>query len=87
MKEENGIFLISQPRSGSTLLQKILGTHSEIYTRSEPWIMFPFAYTLKTNGVWSEYDFNLASEAINEFIYNIDKNSNEFYIQSIREMH
>ena len=34
-KEEQLIFLISKPRSGSTLTQKLLGTHSQIYTKSE----------------------------------------------------
>lgn len=35
----NLIFLVSQPRSGSTLLQRILGGHSDIHTTSEPWFM------------------------------------------------
>ncbi|OGW74810.1 MAG: hypothetical protein A2Z72_06010 [Omnitrophica bacterium RBG_13_46_9] len=40
-KGENLIFLISQPRSGSTMLQRILGNHHDIYTVSEPWLMVP----------------------------------------------
>lgn len=42
--DNNLIFLISQPRSGSTLLQKILGNHSEILTVGEPWILLPGLY-------------------------------------------
>lgn len=38
---ENLIFLISQPRAGSTMLQKVLGSHPEIHTVSEPWVALP----------------------------------------------
>lgn len=41
MKDSNLIFLISQPRSGSTLLQKILNQHNEISTVGEPWLLLP----------------------------------------------
>lgn len=50
------IFLISQPRSGSTLLQAVLGSHPDIHTSSEPWIALPFIYALKQEG--SEFEFN-----------------------------
>jgi hypothetical protein len=42
LKDSNLVFIISQPRSGSTLLQKILSNASEISTASEPWILLPF---------------------------------------------
>ena len=53
--EKDIVFLISQPRAGSTLLQAILGTHPDIYTCSEPWIALPFVYAMKEEG--SEFDF------------------------------
>jgi len=56
MTDEQIIFLISQPRSGSTLLQAILGSHPEVHTCSEPWIALPFIYALKEKG--SEFEFN-----------------------------
>lgn len=37
----NLIFAISQPRAGSTLLQRILGSHPDILTVAEPWLMLP----------------------------------------------
>jgi len=80
------IFLISQPRSGSTLLQKLLGTHSEVYTRSEPWIMLHPAYALKANGIEAQYDFGLWSKAQDDFIGGI-KNGDELYIKEIRRMY
>lgn len=38
------LFLISAPRSGSTLLQRMLGSHSEVFTHPEPHLMTPLAY-------------------------------------------
>ena len=35
------IFLFSLPRSGSTLLQRLLAAHSAISTVSEPWLLLP----------------------------------------------
>jgi len=35
------IFLIGLPRSGTTLLQRILATHSDIYSVAEPWVLLP----------------------------------------------
>jgi hypothetical protein len=87
MKEQNLIFLISQPRSGSTLTQIILGAHSNIYTRSEPWIMFNSAYSLKKVGMKSEYNFKTAHIAINDFISNIPDGDYTFYLETLKEMH
>jgi transposase-like protein len=80
IKEEQLIFLISQPRSGSTLTQKLLGAHSQIYTRSEPWLMLHPAYSLKREGLYSEYDIELEKTAFNGFIEDLP-NGNQTYIQ------
>ena len=40
--EKNLIFIISPPRSGSTLLQRILNNSSEIETTSEPWFLLHY---------------------------------------------
>lgn len=40
MKETDLIFLISLPRSGSTLLQRLLWEHDKIHTTGEPYIAF-----------------------------------------------
>ena len=86
MNENQLIFLISQPRSGSTLTQKLLGAHSEIYTRSEPWIMLNSAYSLKNVGIEAEYDFDLWRQGVNEFLGGI-KNGNELYVQELKKAH
>ncbi|UFS62268.1 sulfotransferase [Sulfurimonas sp. HSL-3221] len=62
------IFLFSLPRAGSTLLQRVLMAHSEIASAAEPWILLPYVYALKNQGVLSEYGHRHASNAINDFI-------------------
>jgi hypothetical protein len=43
------LFIFSISRSGSTLLQRILGAHEAIATSSEPWILLPLIGPLKKN--------------------------------------
>lgn len=60
-------FIFSLPRSGSTLLQRILAGHREISSVSEPWILLPLLYTLKSHGVNTEYSHSLSVEALEDF--------------------
>jgi Sulfotransferase family len=48
------IFLFSQPRSGSTMLQQMLGRHPAIHTLSEPWILLPPFLALRPDGYGSD---------------------------------
>lgn len=41
------IFLLSLPRSGSTLVQRVLSTYPEVATTSEPWLLLPFLTPLE----------------------------------------
>lgn len=50
------IFILCVPRSGSTLLQRILGSHEAVATSSEPWFLLPSLYALREPGVRTEYD-------------------------------
>lgn len=65
---EHLIFIISQPRAGSTLLQRMLATHPDIYTTSEPWLMLHPLYALREKGFEAEYNANLALEAVRDFL-------------------
>ncbi len=49
------IFILCVPRSGSTLLQRILGSHEAVATASEPWFLLPGLYALREPGVRAEY--------------------------------
>lgn len=61
------LFIFSLPRSGSTLLQRILSISQSISTASEPWILLPCIYALKTDGVYSEYWHKQSVRAIRDF--------------------
>ena len=86
MKEENLVFLISQPRSGSTLTQKILGANEKVYTRSEPWVMLRPAYSLKNEGMYAEYDCVLEKIALDSFIAD-QPNGRQTYIDELKNMY
>jgi hypothetical protein len=61
------LFLLSLPRSGSTLVQRVLGAHPDIATAAEPWVLLPHAYATRATGVYAEYGHALAARAIQEF--------------------
>jgi hypothetical protein len=44
MVHENLIILVGAPRSGTTMLQRVLGSHSQIFTHPEPHLLTPLAY-------------------------------------------
>ncbi len=67
-KGENIIFLISQPRAGSTLLQLVLAGHPDIATTSEPWIALHPIYALKHNEANATYNSDLAYYALLDFL-------------------
>ena len=79
------IFIISQPRAGSTLLQRILHGHPEIHTTAEPWVMLHPLYALKSQGISTDYDSSLASVALQDFLCSFPDGP-EAYIEAIREM-
>lgn len=62
------IFIISLPRSGSTLLQRLLSSSKEIKTHAEPWILLPFVDARNSALSYSKYGSNLSKVAINEFL-------------------
>lgn len=66
--DEKLIFLISQPRAGSTMLQRILGSHPEIHTLPEPWIMLHPLYALRRSGIAAEYNVEWAVNQSEAFL-------------------
>ncbi len=69
MNQKEIIFIISQPRCGSTLLQKILSNHSKVATHSEPWALLPILsddlyLKIKADREYNEY---IANNAVTDF--------------------
>lgn len=64
---KNLIFLISQPRSGSTMFQLMLARHPEIATTSEPWVALHPLFALR-HEIETKYDAKVARLALKEFL-------------------
>lgn len=80
---DNLIFLISQPRSGSTLLQHILAGHPRIDTRPEPWLMLHLLYPKRAQGLAAEYDARTAHVALSAFLSGMGSDGDPF-VESVR---
>lgn len=78
------IFLFSIPRSGSTLIQRIIAAHEGVATASEPWLALPYAYTFRPTGISGEYQHPLLVDAIEDFCAELPRGS-EDYRHALRE--
>ena len=73
-KGENLVFLLSMPRSGSTLLSMMLGSHPVICCPPEPWIILAVAEYLDLGNVRNvPYDRAMAEIAAIEFLLNPER--------------
>jgi len=77
------IFIFTLPRSGSTLLQTMLASHSQISTVPEPWILIPPLYALRKQGVFSEYNQTMTWKAIDDFIHRLPA-GRQSYLAGVR---
>lgn len=77
--DKNIIFILSLPRSGSTLLQKLLMSHSQIKSIAEPWILLPLIYLSKKSHQKSEFDYTSTLFAISDLISNLPNQRAYFY--------
>ncbi|MDC7995718.1 sulfotransferase family protein [Altibacter sp. HG106] len=68
MKEEELIFLISAPRSGSTYVQRILSNNAQVNTVSEPWILLNFMNQFDPTLVHTSVNNRLTHEAFQEYL-------------------
>ncbi len=74
------IFLISTPRSGSTLLMRILNATSAVYSRPEPHILPALAHL----GFWERvdeapYDQLQAQQAIRQFVADLPHQDDDYW--------
>jgi hypothetical protein len=77
--QERLIFVIGPPRSGSTMLQRMLGSHSAIYTHPEPHIVTPLAHLGYYETVdKAPYDHINAAEAIREYVEDLPGGEDDY---------
>ena len=82
--DEKVFFVVGPPRSGSTLLARMLGSHSKIYSRPEPHLLTPLAhlgYYAKVDK--APYDAVLAAESTREFVADLPHGEQD-YIDACR---
>lgn len=78
------IFVISPPRAGSTLLQHMLGSHSQILTYPEPHLITPLAFLGYYDLVdKAPYDHINAAEAIKLFVQGLPHGEAD-YLDAVR---
>ena len=67
LNDVNLVFIISQPRSGSTLLQSIVSNNEFMNTASEPWLLFHFLGYFNPHLIDAKYSSKLAHEGTKDF--------------------
>lgn len=65
------LFLLSLPRSGSTLLQRALSRHPEISTVTEPWIALPLLNLKNPHTANAHYSHYFAAQALLDLCDNV----------------
>jgi hypothetical protein len=62
-------FLVSTPRSGSTLLGAMLAGHADVLCPAEPWVLLPLASLVRGEVFFSgAFDQGLTSQAVKELL-------------------
>lgn len=82
--DEHLIFIISQPRSASSMLQLLLNSHPKITSLPEPWLILPLVYTFKYPGVKADYNSSFAFHGLNDYLRSVD-NGKEFLKAYLRD--
>ncbi len=78
------VFVFSISRSGSTLVQRVVGAHEGVATVSEPWLLLPQLFAFKPHGVRAEYVHPLMVSALEEFCARLP-NGREDYRAALRD--
>ena len=73
------VFIFCLPRSGSTLLQRILMGHSKISSIAEPHFLLPLILATKKEGTLTKYSHLASYRGINDMINNLPDKKNEYY--------
>ena len=77
-KKTKPIFILSTPRSGSTLLLSILSSHKKIFGMAETWLLLPFLYANRSNGALTNYCHRFAYQGLTDLINILPEKENQY---------
>lgn len=78
------LFVVSPPRSGSTLLQRMIGSHTQVFTHPEPHLITPLAYLGYHDTVdKAPFDHINSAEAIRLFVSGLPRGEDD-YLDALR---
>ena len=72
MGDDQLIFLISQPRAGSTMLQALLSNNNRVATTSEHWLLLNATGLLKPDLLKADFNAWAANDAL-QSVYNVER--------------
>jgi hypothetical protein len=82
--EDRLLFVVSPPRSGSTLVQRMIGSHTQVHTHPEPHLITPLAYLGYHDTVEkAPFDHINSAEAIRLFVSHLPKGESD-YLDALR---
>ena len=77
--ESRLLFVIGAPRSGTTLLMRMLSSHSAIYSRAEPHLLTPLAHLGFYDSVdAAPFDHLQAAQATREFVAELPRGEQDY---------
>jgi hypothetical protein len=77
------IFVLSLPRSGSTLVQRVLSTYPEVATSAEPWLLLPFLGPLEERIPVRTGWQRSVDEAVRAFIAELPRGEDD-YLEALK---
>jgi hypothetical protein len=77
------VFLLSLPRSGSTLVQRVIAAHDPISTASEPWILLPLLGPVQPANTMDDPWQRSVALALEDFVAELPGGEEEY----LREVH
>ena len=80
------IFILSTQRAGSTLLQRILGSHEAIGTASEPWFLLPLLYSIRDQGVSAQFNQVSMAGGVRGFAEEYLPRGLDSYLEAIHDL-